>query len=63
MSNAIQCHWVINNNASILWYLTVGGALRMGGIIWGGGGGAEVFPKTFKIGGVKIKLHCGTLEI
>ena len=28
-----------------------------------GGGGAEVFPKTFKIGGVKIKLHCGTLEI
>ena len=56
MSNAIQCHWVINNNASILSYLTVGGALRMGGIIWGGGGGgAEVFPKTFIIGVVKIK--------
>ena len=54
MSNAIQCHWVINNNASILSYLIVGGALRMGGIIWGGGG-AEFFPKTFKTGGVKIK--------
>ena len=51
VSNAIQCHWVINNNASILSYLIVGGALRMGGIIWG----AEFFPQTFKTGGAKIK--------
>ena len=49
----------IDNNASILLCLIAGGALEMGGIILG----AQAFPQTFKIGGVKIKWQCGTLEI
>ena len=59
MSNAIQCHWGINNNAFILSCLIVGGVLGMGGVIWG----AQVLPQTVKIKGVKIKWHCGIVEI